>query len=133
MSDFFIQVFCGENESYSLIIEDDGRVCYAYLLQRDDIIGDVWLYNQEDTPLIVNWQKTEEMPFLNPKEFVKTNLSPIQNEDEINLNWFLSEDKMLLQAVEIQINQKPTAKISEGALPGWSKNVNKDGPLAMVW
>ena len=29
----------------SVVLEDDGRVAYAYLLEKDTIVSDVWLYN----------------------------------------------------------------------------------------
>ena len=34
MSEFFDQVFCESNKEFSLIVEDNGKVAYAYLLQQ---------------------------------------------------------------------------------------------------
>jgi hypothetical protein len=38
-----------------VVLEDDGRVAYAYLLERDAIVADVWLYNIGEDP--VDWQR----------------------------------------------------------------------------
>jgi hypothetical protein len=32
-----------ESLPFSVVVEDDGRVAYAYLMHGDAIIGDVWL------------------------------------------------------------------------------------------
>ncbi len=89
MSEFFEQIFSLEYGDYSLVIEDDGRVCYAYLLKGQEIIGDVWLYNQDKTPAAVNWKSSEELPFLNPSEFVNEgyDFNPIQSTDQLSVQW----------------------------------------------
>lgn len=71
MTEFYKQFFCKTNQSYSLIIEDDGRVAYAYLLLNEEIIGDLWLYNQEETPSFSDWSNPDNMPFLNSQQFVR--------------------------------------------------------------
>src|SRR4030095_4225145 len=58
---------CG---AYRLTFEDDGKVAYAYLLWKDDIVGDVWLYNRCPTPDIPEWTDRTRIPFANPREFV---------------------------------------------------------------
>jgi hypothetical protein len=85
MSEFFLQIFCDLNIAYSVIIEDDGRVAYAYLMKDENIIGDVWLYNQLDAPENTNWDH-KKMPFLNPIEFIAEGMliSPIKHDNEIN-------------------------------------------------
>jgi len=133
MSEFFLQLFCDLNESYSLIIEDDGQVTYAYLLKDEEIIGDVWLYNQKESPLQVDWRDVEKMPFLNPKEFIKENISPIINENEIKLDWHVLNNGETVKEVDIFINEKLIAKLAPGYKPGWSKTVVKSGPLANIY
>lgn len=130
MSDFFYQFHCKDNEEYSIIIEDDELVAYAYLYKEEIIVGDIWLYNQASTPMTSEWNK-EDMPFLNPLEFVKNNIEPINDKNEIALKWVLKEDKEL-DYVLIKIRKELIAKLSEGATPGWSTCVIKDGPLAKV-
>lgn len=130
MTEFFKQFFCEKNEEYSVIVEDDGKVAYAYLYQNSDILGDVWLYNQELTPEEAMWHQ-EDMPFLNPKEFVKKNISPISEEDEVEIRWHMKDGKELVY-LTISIHGEIVAKMTHGAMPAWSSLVLKDGPLALV-
>ncbi len=55
--------------SRSLIVEDDGRVAYAYLLDGKQMIADVWLYNVAPTPDHQDWKDRSQMPFLNPRDY----------------------------------------------------------------
>lgn len=130
MSEFFHQFHCHDNEEYSVIIEDDELVAYAYLYKGESIVGDIWLYNQALAPVTVEWNK-EDMPFLNPLEFVKNNIDPITDKNEIVLKWVLKKDNEV-DYVLIKIRQQLIAKLSEGATPGWSTCVIKDGPLARI-
>ncbi len=42
---------------FALLIEDDDKVCYAYLLNEERIVGDIWLYNNVTTPRESEWHK----------------------------------------------------------------------------
>ena len=86
MTNFYDQFYCDKCNEYSIVIDDDGRVCYAYLLSNKKIIGDVWLYNKSQAPMHTDWNNKNEMPFLNPIEFVLSgNEIPVatQNRDII--------------------------------------------------
>ncbi len=115
MTEFYKQYFCPDNEVYSVIIEDDGKVCYAYLLTGEDIVGDIWLYNQQITPESTNWKDQNNMPFLNPKKFVGENIKPIDNENEISIKW---DYKKELSKVELFVRDESVAILKIGALPG---------------
>jgi hypothetical protein len=132
VSEYFDQLF-SSNASHSVIIEDDGKVAYAYLLLRDKIVGDVWLYNQSATPLITDWSRKENMPFLNSAEFLKNSdeFEPIAGHQELNINWIYF-DNSTLAAVEIFIRDRLIAILKPSEKPGWSTLVKKDGPLAKV-
>ncbi|KKO89048.1 hypothetical protein AAW12_23070 [Sphingobacterium sp. Ag1] len=65
-----------DRPEFAVLIEDDDKVCYAYLLIESKIVGDIWLYNSVPTPSDPEWHKKENLPFLNPVEFVKENLEP---------------------------------------------------------
>jgi hypothetical protein len=133
MSAFSLQVYCEFDRHYSLKIEDDGRVAYAYLYQEQDIIGDVWLYNQQEAPAVSFW-KPEDMPFLNPTEYLAKDaaIKPIQSEAEVRCEWTESKDDGLIE-VGIYIRDKFIASVASGSKPGWSVLVAKDGPLAYVY
>jgi len=131
MTEFYKQFFYEDNVEYSIVIDDDGEVAYAYLYKNSDIVGDVWLYNQASTPLIAIWEE-KNLPFLNPQEFIKDVIPPIRNEDEIAITWtHLSNNEF--EHVLIYIRNKLIAKISVGSTPGWSTCVAKSGPLALMF
>ena len=131
MTTFFKQIVNSECNSFSVVIEDDGRVCYGYLLQDRNVIGDIWLYNQSPTPQDTQWDK-RDMPFLNPAEFVKDNLiaRPIISDKDVRVEWLFLTGACILDQVRIFVRDELTAIIKPGAKPGWSILVKKDGPLA---
>ena len=51
--------FRSPDPRYSVVIEDDGRVAYAYLLHDDEIVGDVWLYNHGPAPAEPEWRSPD--------------------------------------------------------------------------
>jgi len=132
MSEFYLQVHCEFDSYYSVIIEDDGRVAYAYMYWGEDIVGDVWLYNQAETPKETIWVE-EEMPFLNPAEYLKPNINiiPIKDASELRCEWTENSDGLI--EMEILLRGKFIAGIAAGSKPGWSAWVVKDGPLALVY
>lgn len=133
MLTFTTQILCEFDNYYSLKIEDDGRVAYAYLYEGEDVIGDVWLYNVQEAPQTSFWLP-EDMPFLNPKEYLSkdANIKPIQQESDIRCEWTESKDDGLIE-VGIYIRDKFIASAAAGSKPGWSVLVAKDGPLASVY
>ncbi|MDP4259911.1 MAG: hypothetical protein Q8937_16915 [Bacteroidota bacterium] len=134
MSEFFERSFCTQCEQYSVIIEDDGNVCYGYLMDGDQIIGDIWLYNQSLTPQKTEWKKSE-MPLLNTADFFDPRKQPlpIQSRNEINIVFVLSNDFDLLKYAKIYIRNSLVAILKPNAKPGWSTIVTKDGPLALKY
>lgn len=132
MSLFSTQITCEFDENYAVLIEDDGRVAYAYLLAYGDVVGDVWLYNQMPAPTNSNWHE-QAMPYLNPAEYIdtKTTVSAIQDKSEIRCEWTESNDGLI--EVAVWIRDKFIAQMESGSKPGWSVLVVKDGPLAQVY
>ena|ERR1700744_2398522 len=133
MPDFSIEVPYELDANYSLLIEDDGRVAYAYLIEYGDITGDVWLYNHQEAMIHVDWNN-QQMPWLNPPEYLKNDISiaPINNESEVRCEWNESPNDGLIE-VSISIRGKFIAQLLSGARPGWSTLVVKDGPFASVY
>ena len=133
MSEFFLQAKCHFDSYYSVIIEDNGRVAYAYLMEGEDCIGDVWLYNQQEAPTDSNWDK-QELPYLNPAEYLNQDarISPIKDKSEVYLEWAESSSDGTIE-VSIYLKEKFIAQIITGSKPGWSTLVIKDGPLAQVY
>jgi hypothetical protein len=119
--------FWKANGNYSVIIEDDGRVAYGYLLRERCIIGDVWLYNTTTTPSRVRWEHKKEMPFLNSAHFVQENVAPLRTESEAEIRWEGYEEP---EHADIYIRGQFVARLKSGWKPGWSALVKADGPLA---
>ena len=108
----------------SVIVEDDGRVAYAYLLDGKEIIADVWLYNVAPTPDEPDWKDRSQMPFLNPRAYcVSVTAVRVSENSDINCRWSES-------GVEVMIDGILTARLEKGSRPGWSRLAAKAGPLA---
>jgi hypothetical protein len=68
---------CGH---YLLTIEDDGKVAYAYLKEKESraIVGDVWLYNRCRAPAIPEWTDRAKVPFANPQAYVRESAGMVE-------------------------------------------------------
>ncbi len=115
-----------DRPEFAVFIEDDDKVCYAYLWKEKRIVGDIWLYNNAPTPSQPEWHSKENLPFLNPAEFVKENLEPFDAWSPIEVTWDFSEETV----ANIFLASRLIAKLTVGSRPGWSSLVTKDGPLA---
>jgi hypothetical protein len=114
--------FQADDGIHAVVIEVDNRVAYAYLLEGDRVIGDVWLYNVDSTPETVDWHDREQMPFLNPRPYCTGERIPDLRQD-VHCNWSGDE-------VEIVSDGSLVARLAPGAKPGWSRLALKNGPLA---
>ena len=134
MNDYFKQFFSENSDQFSVIIENDGRVCYAYLLRDEQIVGDIWLFNQGQTPGQTDWSKREQLPFLNPEEYAKgpSDTITILTENDVHVQWVFADDAGDLDQAKIYIRGALSAILKENSKPGWSSNAKKDGPLANV-
>jgi hypothetical protein len=120
----FLRRYDDPQGKHAVVLEDDGRVAYAYLLRDESLVSDVWLYNVEATPEHVDWKDRSAMPFLNPRGFCADELTPRLREDAvIYCRW-------LPHAVEVLIDEVLIARLEPGAKPGWSKLAARSGPLA---
>lgn len=127
---YFNQYINEEVPAFSVVIEDDDKGCYAYLLEEGQIISDVWLYNHIETPESVDWGNKEDLPFANPEMFVKNNLPPFDEYTPVEVNWGGKDDKVY---AEVYGSNVLLAKLEAGAFPGWSTLVERDGPLALIY
>jgi hypothetical protein len=80
---------------FSLIVEDDDRVAYAYLLHNEEIVGDVWLYNGDPAPSDPQWGDPSGAPFLNPQEFVLPFGGPrLEDSRSVRVAWIREEQDL---------------------------------------
>lgn len=107
-----------------VILDDDGRVAYAYLSVGQKTISDVWLYNVLDTPDSMNWKDKSQMPFLNPRKYCSADSMPrISPRSAVRCQW--SADH-----VDIFIDERWIARLAPDSTPGWSHLAVVPGPLA---
>jgi hypothetical protein len=117
----------------SLLIEDDGRVAYAYFLSpEDEIIGDVWLYNRCRAPLNPEWADKAKAPFANPLAFAHSSFGVELPEKESDFDIHWSRSEMNTPVADVYLRKVLIARLCAGAKPGWSIAAKKDGPLAKV-
>src|SRR5690242_16435335 len=55
----------------TVILEDDGRVAYAYLKSNGAIVADVWLYNVAEPPERNNWRDKTQLAFSEPAKLLQ--------------------------------------------------------------
>jgi hypothetical protein len=109
------------------MIEDNGKVGYAYYLGDNGVDGFVWLYNVGKAPLTLEEQRGEDSP-LNPQSLVReTEFTPPNAEDDFDFNWVFREG---VWECGIYIRNKLHAVLGKGDQPGWCVLAGQDGPLA---
>lgn len=128
----FIGKFSSPSGRRAILVEDDGKVCYAYMLDEDGkICGDVWLYNRCQTPAEPEWHERENLPFANPASFSRqsADFCPPRSAEEISVEWIQTGE---FEVARIYLSNAYFAKLVHGAKPGWSLLAAKDGPLAQA-
>ncbi len=116
---------------HSCLVEDNGRVAYAYLVREGRIIGDLWLYNRAESPVEPEWRERTKMPFLNPVAFVDTMpvSQPLLSGAELAAEWEIGADGVA-NSVRIYLRGRLYGVLAPAANPGWCVAALKDGPLA---
>jgi hypothetical protein len=120
-----------ENSEFSVVIEDDDRVAYAYLREKDRMVGDVWLYNCIPVGDKPEWSDPKKLPFVNPTSYIhdKQLIPRIICTDDIYLKWYF--DSGIFVRVEIYLrNSTMIALLKKGSRPGWSLLAKRNSPLA---
>jgi hypothetical protein len=108
-----------------VVIEDDDRVAYAYLLRGETIVSMVWLYNVGTSPVTVDPEDTNSMPFQNPAKYCSSSkaLPRLSARSPLRCEWSDS-------GVSIFLDNRFIARLEAGVEPGWSILAAKNGPLA---
>lgn len=105
------------------VVEDDGRVAYAYLIVGGELLGDVWLRNVGGDPQTVHFKRDDEMPFRNPRFCATPSLQRIGATSELRCDWDA-------RGVVLSVGGIPWAPLDAGSKPGWSRGAALAGPLA---
>src|SRR5215469_4091215 len=119
--------FSAKGLDYKLWIEDDGRVCYAYLLDPDgNISSQVWLYNRGSNPQ--TFEDAPGEPPRNPKVFVAdTTYTLPKSTDDLSAQWAHAGGVLYGRVL---IRREIVAILAPGIDPGWSVLAKTDGPVA---
>ena len=124
----FSHEYSAPHYRHSVVVEDDGKVGYAYLIDESGrICADVWLYNRCPAPVKSNWENQEAVPFANPIAYIHNApqfLLPDGSSD-ISVDW--DSDK-----AKIMIGNQVIGVLIDGSRPGWAIQARNDGPLAKV-
>jgi hypothetical protein len=116
--------FENDTGELAVVIEDDGRVAYAYLLEHGKVVADVWLYNVAAAPESVDWADRAAMPFLNPRAYCGARTIPRFGTDtQLTCKWDA-------RGVVILVDDDAVAQLTVGERPGRSRGAEQAGPLA---
>ena len=125
--------------SWTVVVEEDERVCYAYLYDRhaeegaNPISGDVWLYNLTPAPAVAEWtlpDARDRMPFLNAAGFaVEQGMLSGVRPEHLDVKWL--EDSSGLVTADIYISGALHARLKPGSRPGWSALAVRESPIAI--
>lgn len=122
-----------ESGPWTVVLEDNGRVGYAYLLKDGQICADVWLYNAMPANANPEWERPdaeELMPFANASEYVHDGPHPSIGPD---LPWSVNWDGLAgTDGVLVTIAGELWAQLVPGEARGRSRLVRSDGPLGKV-
>ena len=127
--------FDDADSSCSVVLEDDDRVAYAYLVDRvlsegdgaPPIIGDVWLYNVHPAPPDLGPANRGEPP-LNASPYIRdVHNVRLQDATEIAVRWFVMDER---RHAEVVVDGVLNARLCPGSKPGWSRLAAADSPVA---
>ncbi len=127
--DYFNQFHASSNQEFSIVIEDNGYVAYAYLLKNEDIISELWLYNRGNI-LYDNWDNISEddFPLQNLDCFINKTIKPISTDKDINIKWSFNDDNNI--KAYIFIHDELIGSLESKEPIGFSKLVFQDTPIA---
>ncbi len=97
-------------------MEANGEVCYAYLLNENQIIGDVWLGNQIAPSEKADFSDPSKMPFLNPKEFLTEPEERLEDFEPRSIDWKTSSTSNS-KKVTVEFSNMTTLVLEEGVRP----------------
>ncbi len=107
----------------TVLIEDDGRTAYAYLVEGGAVVSDVWLYNRDGVDDDPSWNDPRDMPFPNKRKYMSDERFALEEAAIVRIAWDRSGGDIYADDVRV-------ARLQRGAKPGWSCLAVIDSPLA---
>jgi len=125
-------IVCKDPQSdFSVVVEEDAKVAYAYLKRGEEIVGDVWLYNKGPAPPRSEWDDPARMPFANVAGYVRDESPPTDvRQETISRRW--RRGPKGVETAEVLIHDTVYGVVAPGAKPGWARLAKRDGPAAKV-
>ena len=116
---------------YSLVIDEENSVCYAYLKMHGVIVNHVWLYNRGESPNIAPWTQTGiDPPFKNSSEYIlDLNFQAPKSEDDFSIS-ILTENEESFNHVDILIKGICFGRFMWNIKPGYAKLSKSENRLA---
>jgi len=117
----------------SLVVEDDGRVAYAYLHRANEVVAHVWIYNRCPASSDPEWDDPSKLPFANSSEYMSEDgyvMGPVDRGDVV-VTWE-SDESGADPVAYIYLFEDLVAVIGVGDKPGYARFAIKDNPLAQV-
>lgn len=110
----------------AVVIEDDGRVAYAYLVKARKIVAAVWLYNRCECDE-AEWTGERPPPFANSKRYtIGEAVAPIAGAHEVDVDW----GERPAPRASIRIRGQLWATLNEGDRPGRRRLAKRASPIA---
>jgi hypothetical protein len=130
----YFRSYACPGSDFVVVVEDDERVAYAYVLDEDEIVGDVWLYNRHPAPAEIDRSASSGMAPLNHASCVAADRQlspPLGPHEDCEVVWTMTEQGGV-ETAAIVIRGRLYARLAPGAKPGWCIAAAEDGPLARV-
>lgn len=130
----YLRSYACPDSDFVVMVEDDGRVAYAYILDEDEIVGDVWLYNRKPAPIEIDRSAQSGMAPLNHAACIAADRQlspPLGQHEDCEVVWTMTEQGAV-ETADIMIRGQLYARLAPGAKPGWCIAAAADGSLARV-
>lgn len=120
------------HDKWTVVVEEDENVCYAYLLLEGAVVFDAWAYNRTPAPLLASWKPSDrKMPSVNSAEYVNgTGVLDEVQPNRLSVSWPIDIDSDPSAEVVVCVDGDPIVWLAFGAKPGWAALAVRDGPLA---
>lgn len=118
-----------DESDVEIVVEEDGRVAYAYLVVDGTLEADVWLWNVAQSPGAEEWcDPACDPPYANSLRFVDEASMHSRPPLTLSVAWC----RRLPRHAVVKLGDAKIAALWPGGRPGWSRFAKHDGPLALA-
>jgi hypothetical protein len=127
---FFLQFDIEAPNEPRVIIDEDEKTCYAYLLIGGEIVGAVWLYNRYEAPEVPEWElpnAKEHIPFANARAYINHEGPAVDEGSRVIVLWGPAGAAVYLNGKDLH------AIVGVGDFPGRCRYAAKDAFIARAF